>query len=91
VFVLAAGLHLHSVIVDDSLGIAAELDAAMERHVASYSDEWRAVLEDPVKLRRYVSFVNAPDVPDPSISFVSERDQIRPALIAGPELQVVSS
>jgi len=83
--------YLRGVIVEDSLGIAAELDAAMQRHVDSYSDEWRAVLEDPVKLRRYVSFVNAPDVPDPSISFVSERDQIRPALIAGPELQVVSA
>jgi nitrite reductase (NADH) large subunit len=83
--------YLRGVIVDDSLGIAAELDAAMDRHVESYGDEWRAVLEDPAKLQRYVSFVNAPDVPDPSISFVSERGQIRPATIAGPELQVVTA
>jgi nitrite reductase (NADH) large subunit len=89
---LAGGLdYLRGVIVDDSLGIAAELDAAMDRHVESYGDEWRAVLEDPAKLQRYVSFVNAPDVPDPSISFVSERGQIRPATIAGPELQVVTA
>jgi nitrite reductase (NADH) large subunit len=33
--------HLREVIVDDRLGIAAELDAAMARHVDSYVDEWR--------------------------------------------------
>ncbi|RIV38658.1 nitrite reductase large subunit NirB [Micromonospora radicis] len=67
--------HLRSVIVDDSLGLCAELDAAMARHVASYSDEWRDVLDDPDRLRRFTSFVNAPDVPDPSITFVTERGQ----------------
>jgi nitrite reductase (NADH) large subunit len=67
--------HLRAVIVDDSLGICADLEAAMTRHVANYADEWRGVLEDPVKLGRFVSFVNAPGVPDPTISFVSERGQ----------------
>ncbi|MEV4619148.1 nitrite reductase large subunit NirB [Asanoa sp. NPDC049573] len=71
--------HLRAVIVDDSLGLCADLDAAMARHIGSYTDEWRAVLEDPVKLRRFVSFVNAPATPDPSISFVRERDQPVPA------------
>ena len=28
-------------IVDDSLGIGADLDAAMARHVDGYADEWR--------------------------------------------------
>ncbi|MFG2052203.1 nitrite reductase large subunit NirB [Micromonospora sp. NPDC048935] len=67
--------HLRAVIVDDSLGLCAELDAAMARHVATYSDEWRDVLDDPDRLRRYTSFVNAPDVPDPSITFGRERGQ----------------
>ncbi|MEU7997859.1 nitrite reductase large subunit NirB [Micromonospora sp. NPDC049060] len=67
--------HLRAVIVDDSLGLCAELDAAMARHVDSYSDEWRDVLEDPVRLRRFDSFVNAPGVPDPSITFARERGQ----------------
>ncbi|RQX14707.1 nitrite reductase (NAD(P)H) [Micromonospora ureilytica] len=67
--------HLRSVIVDDSLGLCADLDAAMAQHVTSYSDEWRDVLDDPDRLRRYTSFVNAPDVPDPSISFTRERGQ----------------
>jgi nitrite reductase (NADH) large subunit len=71
--------YLRSVIVDDSLGIAAELDAAIGRHVATYQDEWAAVLADPAKLRRFVSFVNAPGTPDPSIAFVPQRGQPRPA------------
>ncbi|SCL64746.1 assimilatory nitrite reductase (NAD(P)H) large subunit precursor [Micromonospora citrea] len=71
--------HLRAVIVDDSLGLCAELDAAMARHVDSYSDEWRDVLEDPARLRRFASFVNAPEVPDPSITFALERGQPVPA------------
>lgn len=67
--------HLRAVIVDDSLGLCAELDAAMARHVVSYSDEWRDVLSDADRLRRFTSFVNAPEVPDPSITFVTERGQ----------------
>ncbi|HZM75526.1 MAG TPA: nitrite reductase large subunit NirB [Candidatus Limnocylindrales bacterium] len=71
--------HLREVIVDDSLGLCAELDAMMARHVASYSDEWRDTLEDPKRLARFVSFVNAPDTPDPDISFSVERGQRVPA------------
>jgi nitrite reductase (NADH) large subunit len=71
--------YLKSVIVDDALGICTDLDAAMGRHVTTYVDEWRAVLDDPDKLRRFVSFVNAPETPDPSISFAVERDQPVPA------------
>ena len=77
--------HLRAVIVDDSLGICADLDAAMERHVGAYADEWRAVLDDPVKLRRFVSFVNEPETPDPSISFTVERDQ--PVPLGLPEVR----
>src|SRR5262249_42312041 len=72
-----------AVIVEDRLGICEELDAAMARHVAGYSDEWRGVLEDPEKLARFASFVNAPDVPDPTITFELERGQPRPASADG--------
>jgi nitrite reductase (NADH) large subunit len=82
--------YLREVIIEDRLDICAELDAAMARHVAAYADEWRAAIEDPEKLRRFVSFVNAPDTPDPSIAFEPERDQIKPVMVAGPELEVVT-
>ncbi len=61
--------HLRDVVCNDSLGLAAEFEAAMARHVDGYACEWKGVLEDPEKLSRFVSFVNAPDVADPTIEF----------------------
>ena len=59
--------HIRDVVIDDSLGIAADLEAFVEAHVDAYQDEWAAVLSDPEKLRRFVSFVNAPESPDPPV------------------------
>jgi nitrite reductase (NADH) large subunit len=42
------------------------------------------VLADPAKLRRFVSFVNAPGTPDPSIAFVAQRGQPHPADLPAP-------
>ncbi|MFI5729542.1 nitrite reductase large subunit NirB [Kribbella sp. NPDC051587] len=91
--------HVRDVVLNDSLGIGADLDAAMASHVDSYVDEWRATLDDPAKLARFVSFVNAPDQPDADLRYVVERNQPRPAtpaergqlepvLLAGPRLEV---
>ena len=71
--------HLRDVIVNDSLGICASLEDAMAAHIANYHDEWRAVLADPQRLAKFASFVNAPGLPDPAISFTVERDQRIPA------------
>ena len=88
---------VRAVVLEDSLGIAAELDAAMAAHVANYRDEWAATLDDPDKLRRFASFVNAPATPDPSLAYTVERGQRRPVrpgergaptLVAGPRLEV---
>jgi len=70
---------LRAVIFEDSLGVCDDLDAAMSRHVDRYEDEWAATLRDPAKLRRFESFVNATDTPDPSLAYVAERGQVRPA------------
>ncbi|KOU40256.1 nitrite reductase large subunit NirB [Streptomyces sp. WM6378] len=72
--------HVKDVVVTDSLGICAELEALMAAHVAGYRDEWAETLDDPERLARFVSFVNAPGAPDPSVRFVPERDQIKPEL-----------
>ncbi|MDH2393623.1 nitrite reductase large subunit NirB [Streptomyces sp. HNM0663] len=78
---LEGGLdHLRDVVVHDSLGLCDELEALMAKHVDDYRDEWAETLNDPDRLRRFVSFVNAPDAPDPSVQFVPERDQIKPDL-----------
>ncbi|MCT1618143.1 nitrite reductase large subunit NirB [Janibacter hoylei] len=91
---------IRAVVIDDSLGIADDLDAAMAAHVGSYRDEWAATLADPDKLARFASFVNAPDAVDDSLAYVGERGQARPAtpeerssgsvLIAGTTLEVRS-
>ncbi|MFI1001376.1 nitrite reductase large subunit NirB [Streptomyces galbus] len=78
---LPGGLdHVREVVVEDSLGICAELESLMAAHVAHYRDEWAETINDPEKLARFVSFVNAPDTPDPVVGFVPERDQIKPDL-----------
>jgi nitrite reductase (NADH) large subunit len=76
--------HVRAVVIEDSLGLGAELDRLMQEHVAGYADEWRAALDDPDTLRRFVSFVNAPQEPDRSVRFTAEREQIKPLLSIGP-------
>jgi nitrite reductase (NADH) large subunit len=76
--------ELRRVIVEDSLGIGAELEAAVQEHVDAYEDEWKVTLEDPEKLKKFVTFINAPGVADPDLAFVPERGQMRPAGEADP-------
>ena len=76
--------RVREVVVDDVLGLGAELESAMAQHVDTYFDEWKATIEDPAKLARFVSFVNAPDTPDPNITFREERGQIQAANHDGP-------
>ncbi|MBH0120886.1 nitrite reductase large subunit [Rhodococcus sp. CX] len=76
--------HLREVVCEDSLGIAAELEAAMAKHVEGYRDEWAGVLEDPEKLARFVSFVNAPDEADPTVQFDETGKRKVPVLVGMP-------
>ncbi len=70
--------YLREVICDDSLGLAAQLEAEMAAIVASYQCEWKTTIEDPNKVKRFQSFINSSRV-DESIVFVRERGQVRPA------------
>jgi nitrite reductase (NADH) large subunit len=85
---LAGGLdHLREVICDDSLGVAADLEEAMARHVEGYACEWKGVLDDPDKLSRFVSFVNAPDSPDPTVEFTERGGRKVPVSIGIPKIR----
>ncbi len=76
---LEGGLdYLKQVIVDDKLGIAAELEADMQRVVDTYADEWKNALEDPAVRQRFRTFVNS-DAGDDNVVFMPERGQVRPA------------
>ncbi len=70
--------HLRDVVCNDSLGLAAEFEEAIARHVEGYACEWKGVLEDPDKLSRFVSFVNAPDVADPTVVFTQRSGRTVP-------------
>jgi nitrite reductase (NADH) large subunit len=70
--------YLKQVVIDDSLGIGAELEAQMSHIVSTYQCEWKTTIEDAEKMKRFREFVNA-DVPDANVVFVEERGQIRPA------------
>jgi len=75
---LEGGLdYLKAVVIDDSLGLAAELEAQMQLVVDRYECEWANALNDPEKLKRFRTFVNDKRA-DPDIQFVKERAQIRP-------------
>ena len=76
---LEGGLdYLKQVIIEDSLGICAELEEQMEYHVSTYQCEWKATIENPEKIQRFRHFVNS-ELPDPNIAHVEERGQKRPA------------
>jgi nitrite reductase (NADH) large subunit len=70
--------ELRRILIDDELGICAELEADMQKHIENYECEWQATLRDPERMARFVHFVNSPE-PDPNLVFVEERGQIRPA------------
>ncbi|MFL0456149.1 nitrite reductase large subunit NirB [Brachybacterium paraconglomeratum] len=71
--------ELRRVIVEDSLGIGVELEAAMQRHTDTYVDEWAEAVHDPERRAKFVSFINAPDLHDKTLRYVLEREQVRPA------------
>lgn len=76
---LEGGLdYLKQVVLEDSLGLCAELEAQMQLVVDRYECEWANALNDPQKLKRFRTFVND-DAADPDIRFVQERGQPRPA------------
>ena len=76
---LEGGLeYLQAVIIEDSLGIADELEAQMQLLVDNYVCEWQATITDSEKLKRFRHFVNS-EQGDDNVVFVNERAQIRPA------------
>ncbi|MGE6328824.1 MULTISPECIES: nitrite reductase large subunit NirB [Psychrobacter] len=70
--------YLQAVIIEDSLGIAEELESQMQLLIDNYVCEWKATITDSEKLKRFRHFVNS-EQGDDNVVFVTEREQIRPA------------
>ena len=76
---LEGGLdYLKQVIIDDSLGLAAELEADMARLRDAYACEWQQTVADVSQHARFAHFIND-SARDPLVQFVAERAQHRPA------------
>lgn len=79
---LKGGLdYLREVVIDDRLGINADLESQMAKLVGTYECEWKATIEDSEKLKRFRPFVNS-NATDDQVVFVRERTQKRPATVA---------
>jgi nitrite reductase (NADH) large subunit len=70
--------YLRQVIIEDSLGIADELERDMAHIVGSYDCEWKRTLEDSERMKRFRYFVDSNDR-DANVVFVEQRGQKRPA------------
>lgn len=69
--------YLRNVVVNDSLGIATQLETEMQMLVDNYQCEWKEVVENPELQKRFTHFVNAPEEKDPTIQFEPLREQKR--------------
>jgi nitrite reductase (NADH) large subunit len=77
---LEGGLdYLRQVVIDDSLGLAAELESRMQHVVDSYRCEWKEAVDDPNRRKRFRSFVNSDEPGRARIVQVVEREQLIPA------------
>ena len=50
--------RVRRVVIDDSLGLGAELEAQMAAHVEGYECEWAATLRQPERVARFQTYVN---------------------------------
>lgn len=76
---LEGGLpYLQDVVINDSLGICADLEKQMAHVVDTYQCEWKTAINDKDKLKRFRQFVNS-EKDDDNVLFVEERGQLRPA------------
>ncbi|PKC74620.1 hypothetical protein RhiirA1_529452 [Rhizophagus irregularis] len=70
--------YLKKIIIDDHLGICAELEEDMARLIYSYECEWAKVVQDPKRREDFTQFINTDETID-GIECISERGQSRPA------------
>jgi nitrite reductase (NAD(P)H) len=69
--------YLRDVVINDSLGICAELEAQMSVLVGSFFDEWAGVLADPTQRENFRQFANTAETVE-TVETIVERGQERP-------------
>ncbi|KAK1809318.1 hypothetical protein LTR12_016319 [Friedmanniomyces endolithicus] len=71
--------YLREVILEDKLGIAADLEQQMEDLVGSFFCEWTEVLKSPEKMKLFSQFGNTDEEVE-TVELVEDRSQHRPAM-----------
>ncbi|EXJ78403.1 nitrite reductase [NAD(P)H] [Capronia coronata CBS 617.96] len=71
--------YLRQVILEDKLGICAELERQMQELVGTFFCEWTETLNDPEKRKAFQQFANSAENREPAVEKVEERGQSRPA------------
>lgn len=70
--------YLREVIIDDELGICADMERQMEELVGSYFCEWTETIRDPERRKYFEQFANTSETVE-MVEMVNERSQQRPA------------
>ncbi|KAK4157031.1 hypothetical protein C8A00DRAFT_12081 [Chaetomidium leptoderma] len=71
--------YLRSVILSDSLGINASLEAQMQSLVDSYFDEWAEAIATPSIAAKFRQFANTPETVE-TMDLETDRSQTRPVM-----------
>jgi len=69
--------YLREVIIDDKLGICADLERQMEELVSTYFCEWKETLNNPERRKLFQQFDNTSETVE-TVEVIKERDQQRP-------------
>ena len=69
--------YIKEVIIDDTLGICADLEQEMETLVNRFECEWTQAVNDPEMMKRFSHFVNSEEEDD-NLVFVPMREQKMP-------------
>ena len=81
---------LRSVVIEDSLGINADLEAQMDQLFETQHDEWEVARNTPSHLAKFKHFVNSDEIDD--VKLIEVRGQKKPALwakdYAMPEIKI---
>lgn len=70
--------YLKKVVIEDKLGLCAELEEQMNYNISQYQCEWKTTVENEELQKRFKHFINS-EAKDDNLAYVVEREQIRPA------------
>lgn len=67
--------YLKNVIINDSIGIAENLELEIVELINQYKCEWKEVVDNDLMKKKFNHFVNAPEEKDPHVLFEPLREQ----------------